>query len=481
MIEIATKYLEAVTGAVPYTGNADRVCRGCVIDSRAVERDSIFVAFAGEKVNGNDFAPQAVRAGAACVVLTEEPSRSLIKLADEHECAVFRTDDSEVFLQRLAQGYRARMGCTVVGITGSVGKTTTKEILRDLLATTYRVHATEGNFNSLIGLPLTILAAPADTQVLVLEMGMDGPGQIETLSSIAQPTYGIITKIGTSHIGLLGSRENIARAKAEIVAGMPPSSENFEGHHARLFLNGEDDFTPFIIENFARPAGVECVLCGMSADDDVSGRNVELDAESRAHFDLELQDASQIKVELGITGAQAVPDALLACACARELGVPTSVIAETLPKLRSAHMRQEQRVTPAGTRVIDDSYNASPDSTAAALDLLCSLPCEGDRIAVLGEIGELGDESPRLHGLVGAYAAAKKLGLLVCVGGEGAQCMADSARVMGMPDDRVRVVPTAEKALARLKPALGARDVVLVKGSRFVGLDRFVEGVCASC
>ena len=176
-----------------------------------------------------------------------------------------------------------------------------------------------------------------------------------------------------------------------------------------------------------------------------------------------------------------MPDALLACACARELGVPTSVIAETLPKLRSAHMRQEQRVTPAGTRVIDDSYNASPDSTAAALDLLCSLPCEGDRIAVLGEIGELGDESPRLHGLVGAYAAAKKLGLLVCVGGEGAQCMADSARVMGMPDDRVRVVPTAEKALARLKPALGARDVVLVKGSRFVGLDRFVEGVCASC
>ena len=479
MIEIAVRYLEAVTGARPVTGNADRVCRGVVIDSRAVTEDAVFVAFPGEKVDGNAFAPQAVEAGAACVVLTREPSRELVRLADEHECAVFVADDPTVFLQRLAQGYRARMHATVVGVTGSVGKTTTKEFLRDILSRRYRVHATEGNHNNQIGLPLTILEAPADTQVLVLEMGMDAPGQIAQLTRVAQPTYAIITKVGTSHIGRLGSRENIARAKAEILEGMPPSSENFEGHHSRLFLSGEDDFTPFIIENYAKPRGVEVVLCGLTGDDDVSARDVELDAESRASFTLELKDAAQVRVSLGVTGAQAVPDALLACACARELGVPVFEIKEALAAAKPAHMRQEQRVAPSGTRVIDDSYNASPDSMAAALDLLMRLPCAGDRVAVLGEIGELGEEGPRLHALVGAYAAAKKPDLLVCVGDENARHMAEAARTMGFDPARVRVLPSAEAAVRRLKGALGSEDLVLVKGSRFVGLDRFVEGVCA--
>ena len=219
----------------------------------------------------------------------------------------------------------------------------------------------------------------------------------------------------------------------------------------------------------------------MSGDDDVSARDVELDAESRASFTLELADATQERVTLGITGAQAVPDALLACACARELGIPAYEIKEALAAARPAHMRQEQRVTPAGTRVIDDSYNASPDSMAAALDLLCSLPCEGDRVAVLGEIGELGEEGPRLHALVGAYAAAKKPDLLVCVGADNAQAMAEAARTMGMEPARIRVIPDAERCVRRLRGALGPQDLVLVKGSRFVGLDRFVEGVCSSC
>lgn len=244
MIEIAVRYLEKVTGAKPWTGNADRVCRGVVIDSRKVEEDSIFVAFPGERVDGNDFAAQAIEAGAGCVVLTREPDRALLKLADAHGCAIFTCDDPEEFLLLLAQGYRSRMRCTVVGVTGSIGKTTTKDVLAELLATSYRVHVTQGNYNNLIGMPLTILSAPRDTQVMVIEMGMDGAGQIERMTRCAQPTYAIITKIGTSHVGKLGSRENIARAKAEIVSGMPPSSENFEGHHSKLVLCGEDDFTP---------------------------------------------------------------------------------------------------------------------------------------------------------------------------------------------------------------------------------------------
>ncbi len=478
MIEIAVKYLEKVTGAKPWTGNAERICRGCVIDSRKVGQDSIFVAFPGERVDGNDYARAAIDAGAAAVVLTREPSRDLLRAADERECAVFTCEDPTEFLLLLAQGYRARMRCTVVGVTGSIGKTTTKDVLAALLSTGYRVHVTRGNYNNLIGMPLTILDAPRDTEVLVLEMGMDGFGQIERLSRCAQPTYAVITKIGTSHIGLLGSRENIARAKAEIVSGMPPSSENFEGHHAALVLNGEDDFTPFIIENFARPAGVDVVLCGTSEDDDVSARGIELGEDGCPSFDLTFEDGAQIRTRLSVTGAQSVVNALFAIAVARRLGIPQHAVEEVLGSIEITGRRTEVRRSACGARIIDDSYNAAPESMAAALDLLRSLPADGDRIAVLGEMGELGDEGARLHELTGAYAAASHPDLLVCVGGENARRMAQAARLMGMAEDAVRVLPDTAAVISRLAGSLGAADLVLVKGSRFVGLDRFVEEVC---
>lgn len=478
MIEIAVKYLEKVTGAKPWTGNAERICRGCVIDSRKVGPDSIFVAFPGERVDGNDYARAAIDAGAAAVVLTREPSRDLLRAADERECAVFTCEDPTEFLLLLAQGYRARMRCTVVGVTGSIGKTTTKDVLAALLSTGYRVHVTRGNYNNLIGMPLTILDAPRDTEVLVLEMGMDGFGQIERLSRCAQPTYAVITKIGTSHIGLLGSRENIARAKAEIVSGMPPSSENFEGHHAALVLNGEDDYTPFIIENFARPAGVDVVLCGTSEDDDVSARGIELGEDGCPSFDLTFEDGAQIRTRLSVTGAQSVVNALFAIAVARRLGIPQHAVEEVLGSIEITGRRTEVRRSACGARIIDDSYNAAPESMAAALDLLRSLPADGDRIAVLGEMGELGDEGARLHELTGAYAAASHPDLLVCVGGENARRMAQAARLMGMAEDAVRVLPDTAAVISRLAGSLGAADLVLVKGSRFVGLDRFVEEVC---
>lgn len=478
MIEIAVKYLEKVTGARPWTGDGDRVCRGVVIDSRLVSPDSIFVAFPGERVDGNDFAPAAIDAGAACVVLTREPSRDLLRAADEHGCAVFTCEDATEFLLDLAQGYRARMRCTVIGVTGSIGKTTTKDALAALLSVRYRVHVTQGNHNNLIGMPLTILSAPRDTQVMVLEMGMDGFGQIERMSRCAQPTYSIITKIGTSHIGLLGSRENIARAKAEIMVGMPPSSENFEGHHGALVLNGEDDYTPFIIENFARPAGIDVILVGTSDDDDVSARNIEVGPDGCPSFDVTFEDGAQFHTRLSIPGAQSVVNVLYAAAIARRMGIAQYEIDECFSRLEITGRRTEVRTARSGAQVIDDSYNAAPESMAAALDLLVKLPAAGDRIAILGEMGELGEEGPRLHELTGAYAAAKKLDLLVCVGGENARRMAFAARLMGMPEDAVRVLPDTDAAIARLSGAFSAGDLVLVKASRFVGLDRFVEEVC---
>ncbi len=479
MVEIAVKYIESVTGARGVVGDGERLCRGCVIDSRLVQEDSIFVAFPGERVDGNDFACRALEAGAAAVVLTREPLDEERALAREKGSAIFVADDPEEFLLRLAQGYRARLRCTVIAVTGSIGKTTTKDILATTLAKRYRVHATAGNYNNLIGMPLTILAAPKDTQVMVLEMGMDGPGQIERMSRCAQPTYAVITKIGTSHVGMLGSRENIARAKAEVLAGMPASNVNFEGDHSLLVLSGEDDFTPFIIENFARPAGVDVLLAGMSADDDVSARAIELDEEGCASFDIMLENGSQYRTGLSIPGLPAVQNALFAAAIAKRMGIPQYEIDEAFHELSITGHRQQVRDAASGARIIDDCYNASPESMAAGLDLLGKLDATGSRIAVLGEMGELGEESDRLHGLVGSYAAAKKLNLLICVGGPHAEAIAAAARLMGMSAESIFCVPTPEAALARWGSALAAGDLVLVKGSHAVGLERFVEGVVA--
>lgn len=474
MIEIAVHDLERATGAKTLCAAPERICRGCAIDSRQVGDGTVFVAFPGEKVDGNDFAPQAVESGAGAVVLTREPDGALLSLAAEHACSVLLTDDPEDFLLKLAHAYRLQLDCTVIGVTGSIGKTTTKDVLSAVLATRYRVWSTRGNFNNLVGLPLTVLSAPADTEMLVLEMGMNHFHEIERLSACAEPQYGIITKVGTSHIGILGSRENIARAKAEIVSGM--RAEN--GEAPLLVLGGEDDFTPFIRDRFAAPAGIEVLLAGVSEKDAVAARDVHIDDEGRPMFTLELEDGSRIETMLAIPGAQSVPNAVKACALACRLGIPAADIDRAFRGLSITGHRQEVKRARCGARIIDDSYNASAESMAAGLDLLCSLECKGARVAVLGEMGEMGEEAPRMHELVGAYAASKKLDVLVCVGGENAGLMADAATMMGMDEDRIQVLPDYSRVLERMGGALEADDVVLVKGSRFVELDRFVEGVC---
>ena len=460
MIEIAVNNLAASTGARTVTEEVDRVCRGCVIDSRQVEEGTIFVAFPGEKVDGNDFASRAIESGAGAVVMTREPDAELVSLAQDKGCAILLTDDPEEFLLRLAHVYRLELGCLVVGITGSIGKTTTKDVLAAVLAKRYHVWATKGNFNNLIGMPLTVLSAPADTEVLVLEMGMNHFHEIERLSQSANPNLAIVSKIGTSHIGILGSRENIARAKSELVLG------------------GEDDFTPFIRDTFAQPAGIDVMLAGVSDDDEVRARDIRVDDEGHPVFTLDFGQGDTVDTMLAIPGVQSVPNAVKAAAVAYRLGVTPEQIDAAFRGLTITGHRQEIKRAKSGARIIDDSYNASAESMAAGLDLLCSLSCDGSRMAILGEMGEMGDEAPRMHELVGAYAAAKKLDMLACVGGELAQLMADAARMMGMDEDRIQVFSDYQQVLDRMGGALENHDVVLVKGSRFVELDRFVEGVC---
>ena len=473
MVEIAVSDIAGATRASFVAGNRQRVCRGCVIDSRQVEADSIFVAFPGEKVDGNDFAAGAIESGAGAVVMTRTPEASLIAAAEAMDAALLLVHDPTEFMLELAAWYRDRLNATVIGVTGSIGKTTTKDVLAALLANRYRVWVTKGNFNNLIGMPMTILSAPSDTQMLILEMGMNHIGEIDRLTRCARPAYGIITKVGTSHIGILGSRENIARAKAEIVTGMEPSAEG----DRLLILGSDDDFTPFIRDNFAAPAGVDTLLVGTSETGDIVANDIKVEDDGCPSFEMAFPDG-KLSCKLSIFGAQSVPNALYAAALAHRLGISFDQIDSTFRDLHVTGRRQEIRRAACGARVIDDTYNASPESTAAALNLLMSLDCAGNRIAVLGEIGELGDEAKRLHELTGAYAAGKRPDILVCVGGEMAQAMAAAARMMGMSDDNVYVSDTWKTALDSFGGIIAADDLVLAKGSRFVELDRFVEGVC---
>ena len=482
MVQVSVQDILTATSAQLLAGDTSHTCCGCVIDSRQVQDGSIFVAFPGERVDGNDFAQAAIEAGAGAVALTRAPEASLLASAQEHGCAVLAIESGEEFLLSLAHMWRDRLGCTVVGVTGSIGKTTTKDMLAAILATTYRVHATSGNFNNLLGMPLTILSAPQDTQVLVLEMGMNSRGEIEALSRCARPSLALITKIGTSHIGMLGSRENIALAKLEITSGMEPAPASAQAGEAGaapvLVLPAEDDFYAFMIDHVPAGRGIQTVCAGMRAEDDVFISDVALDEEGHPHFTARLKSGEAFTCALSTTGVQSVLNAMLAIAAAECLGVSPEAMSRALLELNITGRRQEIRRARAGARVIDDSYNASPESMAAALDLLTLLPVTGSRIAVLGEIGELGDEAARLHELVGAYAAAKKLDYLVCVGGEDARRMADTARLMGMSDDAVLEVRDADEAIERLGGLFGEGNVVLVKASRFVELDRLVEEVC---
>ncbi len=478
MFELPAEKVAEITRAELLYGDCAQPIRGVVTDSREVEPGGTYVAFKGERVDGNAFAAGAVEAGAGAVVLTDEPSAELLDLAEAHHACVFRAadDDPTAFLLALAGDWRARHGWLCVGITGSVGKTTTKDLTLAALSGSFATHANKGNLNSVIGVPLTILSAPEDTQVLVCEMGMNHPGEIAHIASCARPRVGVITNIGTSHIGYLGSREAIADAKAEIVPVLANSTPPMVAPEVSpaLVLASSDDYTDYLEARYADPLGLETIEVGEGEADALRAEDVELDAMGRARFSA-VVGGERVPVALSLTGSQAIVDALLALAVARHVGVPLSLAAERIGQVSSADMRARVIEAPGGWTVIDDTYNASPSSLAAALDTLASLKAEGKRVAVLGTVGELGDEASRLHGLMGAYVAAVKPDLVCFVGGEDADTMAEAASIMGLGHDRVLRAADALEAADLVIRVLRPGDLVLVKASRALGLERFSE------
>jgi UDP-N-acetylmuramoyl-tripeptide--D-alanyl-D-alanine ligase len=423
-----------------------------VIDSRAISPGDMFVGLRGERTDGGKHAAEALRAGARGVLVGPEHATAAALAASERGAgAVLVHDDPLQALQALARAWRRELGAggtKVVGITGSTGKTSTKDILAALLDPHRRTIASPENFNTEIGLPLALLAAPADTEVLVLEMAMRGAGQIAELTAIAEPDVGVIVNVGPVHLELLGSLEAIAAAKAELLAGMAagstavvPVDDPLLGPHLRMDLN---------TITFGERADV-------ALEQVLSDGRVLIRAHGR---ELELQPS--------FGQAHNLRNLLAAVGAALALGVdPHGAL-----HVRFSALRGERLELADGAILINDCYNANPMSMRAAIDDLAET-APARRVAVLGDMLELGPQSPRLHREVGLYAAEHGLDLLLSVGPLAAEMRTEF-------DGESYAAADAAAAAELLRTLLGAGDTVLVKGSRGVGLERVAEALGAA-
>jgi UDP-N-acetylmuramoyl-tripeptide--D-alanyl-D-alanine ligase len=465
VLSASIERLVQATGGELLTGDIATVVTDLVVDSRSVTPGCVFVAVVGENSDGHDFATAAIESGARAVIVTR-PSMELapaLDAAKAADAAVIRVDDAIASVQDIAAWHRSRLRCAVVGITGSTGKTTTKDFLANAFPADTVVVSTQGNRNNELGVPLTVLSAGGDCDVLIVEMGMRGPGQIARLTQIAKPTVGLVTNVGTSHIELLGTQDSIASAKGELVRAVPEDGA--------VFLNGDDAYT----DSLALSATAPVTRYGMGHKNEVRAESVELDADSVATFTL-LAPSGEASMKLPVPGRHNVYNALAAAAVALHLGVPAATVAEGISHAKLTAMRMEIVETARGVTVVNDAYNANPTSMRAAIDTLARMSVSGKKIAVLGDMLELGSLSELAHFGVGEEVAKLDIDVLVTVG-ESAVRIADGARAEGMPAERIRPCGTVAEAIEVLDDVIEIGDVVLVKASRAMGFEAVVEGI----
>ena len=446
-----------VDGAVEGDNSEDAVVTApATIDSRAVDAGGLFVALPGEHVDGHDFVAAAVANGAAAA-LVDRPVDAPHVLVPDVLAALSRL--ARWLVDRLAAD-----GLVVVGITGSSGKTSTKDVIAQLLAAAGPTVATKGNFNNEIGLPVTVTRADEATRFLVLEMGARGVGHIADLCRVAPPRIGVELNVGTAHASEFGSREATAEAKAELVAALPSAADG-----GVAVLNVDDPLVAAMAgRTTARVVGV-----GTGATATVRATGVRLDDRGRASYDLRVEGQAPVAVTLPLHGAHHVGNSLAAAAVALEAGLAPRRVAELLGSVTMpSRWRMEVVDRPDGVTVVNDSYNANPESVRAAIEALVAMSAGRRAWAVLGEMLELGAASPDEHDRVGRLARGSGVARVVAVG-EGARAVHDGALAAGAGDGEESVlVPDVPAAVALLEAQLRPGDVVLVKASRGAGLDR---------
>jgi UDP-N-acetylmuramoyl-tripeptide--D-alanyl-D-alanine ligase len=444
----------AAAGGEVVHGDRTAAIGRIVIDSRTLEAGDCFVAVAGERFDGHDFVADVLARGAGGVVV----SRDLPEGQRPAGAVVIRVDDTTEALQDVAHEVRRRSGTRVVAITGSAGKTTTKEVAAEFLSSRHRVFRNTGNLNNHIGLPLSLLELRARPEIAVVELGMNHPGEIRTLVGIAEPDVRVWTNVGDAHLGFFESADAIADAKAEILDGA--------GADDVLVANANDARVMRRAEWFLG----RVVTFGIDTDADVTAASVEHRGLAGTAAELRTPAGSATLVT-PLLGLGNLSNVLAATAVAIQFDIPVSQIVETASRLQPATHRGELLRLPGGVTLIDDSYNSSPAALRQSLDTVTASTGCARKVAVLGEMLELGAHADALHRESGRTAAAAGLDLLIAVGGDGARALAEGARAAGMRADAVIHVATREEAadvaLARIRPG----DLALVKGSRGIGTD----------
>lgn len=456
MIEFSLDEIARVTGG-RLVGADAQVTGPVVTDSRECERGSLYVARVGEHADGHQYAPAAREAGAVGV-LGERPVEALPTVV---------VDNSELAFAKLARAVvDAIAALEIIGITGSSGKTSTKDLLGAVLAHFAPTVAPHGSLNSEVGVPLTVCRLDAESRYLVAEMGASGVGHIQYLTEIAPPKVGIVLNVGKAHMGEFGSVEAIAQTKGELVEALP--DEGF------AVLNVDDER----VRAMASRTKAQVVLVGLGEGADFRAANVEMDARGRASYDLTCPQGTA-RVRLAVVGEHQVGNSLSVIAAAVSLGLDLAEVVDALASAgATSRWRMEVHELPRGVTLVNDAYNANPDSMRAAMRSLAHMGRERHTVAVLGEMRELGESSIAEHASVGRHLV--ELGIdEVYVVGTGAVAIADGARAAGMLAERVHELPDADAAYDALVADLRPGCILLLKSSRDSGLrllgDRLVE------
>lgn len=443
---------------------ADIMISGVTTDSRRVLPGQLFIPLVGENFDGHEFGADVLKGGAAALLWqSDRPVGD-----DLADAPIIRVEDTLAALQKLAASYRDELKLRVVGITGSNGKTTTKDMVASVLSGFFRVHKTAGNLNNHIGLPLTVLQLDDKIDVVVLEMGMSGFGEIELLTGIAKPDIAIITNIGDAHMLQLGSREGIARAKLEIASGLR--------NGGLLLTNGDEPLLNNGIPGLHLDPSVKLQTFGLSESNDWSAINITVDALSST-FDV-VQDDQLLNVELPVPGYHNVSNALAAVGVAKWLGVSAAHIREGLNRLQLTGMRIEPLRAYNGAMVLNDAYNANPTAVRAAVDLVAQLSGYRRRWLVLGDMRELGPQEAELHAEIGAYISPVKAEAVLTFGPLSLNT-ASAAELQfkqgGAEAAPVRAFQDKNELIEYLRANLDPQDLVLVKGSRGMRMEEIVH------
>ena len=441
---------KAVGGTPNRPDIGDLLIKGVSFDTREHMEDKLFIPLKGATRDGHDFLQEAVKCGAACVISEQETVFNAIIVKDAAQA-----------LKDLAEYYRALFDVLVIGITGSNGKTSVKDLVASVLSEKYKVVKTIGNFNNEIGLPTTIFNIDETTEVAVLEMGMNNRWEISRLSKIARPDYAVITNIGVAHIENLGSQEEIFKAKSEIF--------DYLAEGGKVYLNGDDEF---LLRYRDRK---DFVFFGRGVRNAYRPMEEETADLFGSSYTTLLKSGEKLNVYVPTPGRHMVMNSLIAVALGEELGLTAQQIADGIRKFRPSGMRMNIIETNGGMRVIDDCYNASPDSMKAALEVLNKV--EGATVAILGDMYELGQNAQEMHFEVGAEAARLCISTIICIGefSEATYEGAYSQYRTGASNSEIIYFGTKQDCINQLSGIVRAGDTILVKASRGMKFEEIVN------